>query len=187
MCARCRVNQSCIGVADNWSVVQHFLIACYFFSFFVTQYQHYNAVHSATAVMIAFVSLSLSFRKGIYVLLSTPNLPFSAMQCNFFCCVPERVQKRKNKKQISQISRSFYTQRITTAATKHPRRARGPLYRSKALTVCGASALVVWRSFVFSSVLLLRWCECSCDVYLYFLHSAHANITIHMHVNTLHY
>jgi hypothetical protein len=30
------------------------------------------------------------------------------------------------------------------------------------------------RSFVFSFLLLLRWCECSCDVHLSSLHSAHS-------------
>jgi hypothetical protein len=33
---------------------------------------------------------------------------------------------------------------------------------------------------MFSVVLLLRWCEYSCDVYLGSLHSAHANLTINM-------
>jgi hypothetical protein len=41
--------------------------------------------------------------------------------------------------------------------------------------VGGASALVTF--IVFSFVLLLRWCECSCDVHLSSLHSAHANLT----------
>jgi hypothetical protein len=40
-------------------------------------------------------------------------------------------------------------------------------------------------SFVFSFVLLIRQCECSCDVRLCSLHAAHANRKINLHLYTL--
>jgi hypothetical protein len=39
---------------------------------------------------------------------------------------------------------------------------------------------------IISEVLACRWCDCSRDVYLCSLHSAHANLTIDMQLHTLH-
>jgi ankyrin repeat protein len=51
----------------------------------------------------------------------------------------------------------------------------------------GYSPLMLGVRFDFRKAVefLRRRCECSCDVYLCFLHSAHANLTINMQLYTL--
>jgi hypothetical protein len=48
----------------------------------------------------------------------------------------------------------------------------------------GVSVLVTF--FVFSFVLLFRWCECSCDTHVCSLHSAYANVMTNTQRFTLH-
>jgi hypothetical protein len=51
--------------------------------------------------------------------------------------------------------------------------------------VGGAIALVQCL-FLFSFVLLPRWCDCSCDVHVCSLHSAHTNLpTMNMPLRTI--